>query len=68
MKNTDKKIVSLGVRLYLFANALIAAVCLIVLLWIPADQKNALIIGYSKNRLVLIGALFFLSIFLSTLV
>ena len=63
MKNNDKKIVSLGVRIYLFANALIAAVCLLVLLWLPTDQKNALLIGYSKNRLALIGALFFLSIF-----
>lgn len=62
MKSDDIRVVSLALRIYFLANALIAAVCLLVLLWLPTDPKNIWVIGYSKNRLALIGVFIFLVI------
>ncbi len=54
MKRDDIRVVSIALRIYFLANALIAAICLLVLLWIPTDPKNVWLIGHSKNRFALI--------------
>ncbi len=64
MKRDDIRVVSIALRIYFLANALIAAICLLVLLWIPTDPKNVWLIGYSKNRLALsIVFIFFVLMF-----
>ena len=60
MKSDDKRFISTAFLIYFFANALIAAVCLIVLLLLPTDPKNAWIIGLSRNRLALIVVFIFI--------
>ena len=60
MKKDNIQVVSMALRLYFLANALIASICLLVLLWIPTDPKNVWLIGYSKNRLALIVVFIFL--------
>jgi len=60
MKKDDIQVVSIALRIYFLANALIASICLLVSLWIPTDLKNVWLIGYSKNRLALIVVLIFL--------
>jgi hypothetical protein len=64
MKNNDIRVVSTALWVYFLANALIAAICLLVLLWIPTDPKNVWFIGYSKNRLALIVVFIFIISFL----
>ncbi len=59
MKKDNIQVVSMALRRYFFANALIASICLLVLLWIPTDPKNVWLIGYSKNRLALIVVFIF---------
>jgi hypothetical protein len=64
MKSNDVRVVSSALRIYFFANTLIAAIGLLVLLWIPTDPKNVWLFGYSKNRLALIVVfLFFVLLF-----
>ena len=63
MKNNDIRVVSTALWVYFLANALIAAICLLVLLWIPTDPKNVWFIGYSKNRLALIVVFIFIILF-----
>jgi hypothetical protein len=64
MKKANIQAVSIALRIYFLANALIAAICLLVLLWIPTDPKNVWLIGYSKNRLALIVVfIFFILLF-----
>jgi hypothetical protein len=60
MKRDDIQVVSKALRIYFFANALIAAVCLLVLLLLLTDPKNVWLIGYSKSRLALIIVFVFL--------
>ncbi len=59
MKKDNIQVVSMALRRYFLANALIAAICLLVLLWIPTDPKNIWLIGYSKNRLALVVVFIF---------
>ena len=59
MKKDNIQVVSMALRIYFLANALIASICLLVLLWIPTDPKNVWLIGYSKNRLALIVVFIF---------
>jgi len=67
MKNNDIRVVSTALWVYFLANALIAAICLLVLLWIPTDPKNVWFIGYSKNRLALIVVFIFIILFFAYL-
>jgi len=60
MKKDNIQFVSMALRIYFFANALIAAICLLVLLLLPTDPKNVWLIGYSKSRLALIVVFVFL--------
>ena len=60
MKKDNIQFVSMALRIYFFANALIAAICLLVLLLLPTDPKNVWLIGYSKSRLALIIVFVFL--------
>jgi hypothetical protein len=62
MKKDNIQVVSMALRIYFFANALIAVICLLVLLLLPTDPKNAWFIGYSKSRLALIVVFVFLII------
>ncbi|MES0360016.1 MAG: hypothetical protein ABUK20_03810 [Anaerolineales bacterium] len=64
MKKDNIEVVSKALRIYFLAGALIAAIGLFVLLWIPTDPKNVWLIGYSKNRLALsIVFIFFVLMF-----
>lgn len=63
MKIDDKQVVSTALRIYFLSNALIAAVCLLVLLLIPTDPKNVWLIGLSRNRFALIVVFIFIVLF-----
>jgi len=64
MNKHNIQVVSKALRIYFLANALIASICLLVLLWIDTDPKNVWLIGYSKNRLALIVVfIFFIILF-----
>ncbi|UCD42772.1 MAG: hypothetical protein JSV69_03955, partial [Chloroflexota bacterium] len=60
MKSNGKRVVSTALQIYFLANALIAAVCLLVLLLLPTDPKNVWFIGLSKSRLALIVVFIFI--------
>lgn len=60
MKSNGKRVVSTALQIYFLANALIAAVCLLVLLLLPTDPKNVWFIGLSKSRLALIVVFVFI--------
>jgi len=62
MKKDNIEVVSKALRIYFLANALIATICLLVLLWIPTDPKNVWLIGLSKNRFALIAVFVFLGL------
>lgn len=68
MKNDTLQRISGLLRVYLIVNALIATVCLIVLLLLPTDPKNAWLFGLSRNRIALILVFIFIVLFFLYLV
>jgi hypothetical protein len=63
MESDEIRFVSKALRIYFFANALIAAVCLLVLLLLPTDPKNAWVFGLSRSRIALVLVFIFLVLF-----
>ena len=53
--------------LYLLITFIEGIIVAVVLLSIPSDPKNAFLFGYSKSRLVMLGAVLVLLLFLATL-
>ena len=64
MKNNDIRVVSTALWVYFLANALIAAICLLVLLWIPTDPKKCLVFSaILRTGLALIVVFIFIILF-----